>query len=370
MKVCVISHSAVVDAYREKFHALAAEPGVELHLALPAGWPEGNRWVAAPAPGEEQGVHLSVFPVRWAGKVGGFFMPGLSAWLRRLRPDILHLEEEPYALVGWQAARSLPRAQCPVVFFTWENILRKYKFPLNLIDRWMFKRAAWALAGNHEAQTVLRRRGFDGKIAVLPQYGVNPETFTPAEKPDKRELFTLGYLGRLQVEKGLSTLLAAAAQLTFPFQLIFTGQGNYAETLRAQVARLALQDRVIFRPAVPHADMPAAYRALDVLVLPSETRADWKEQFGRVLTEAMACGVPVVGSNSGEIPHVIGEAGLVFPEGDAGALAAHLTRLHVSAELRRTLSERGRARVLAQFTTAQVARQTLDVYRQMAAESL
>ena len=71
---------------------------------------------------------------------------------------------------------------------------------------------------------------------------------------------------------------------------------------------------------MPSTEVPAVLRALDVLVLPSLTTPSWKEQFGRVLQEAMACAIPVVGSDSGEIPHVIGDAGLVTPEGDAAAL--------------------------------------------------
>jgi glycosyltransferase involved in cell wall biosynthesis len=355
----------VVAGYREKFHRLA-DLGVDVALALPAGWPEGNRWIAAPAPGYEQGIEASVFPVRWAGKVGGFFLPGLHDWLRRLRPDILHLEEEPYALIGLQALRALPALKKRTVFFTWENIFRKYKFPLSWIDRWMLKTAPQAIAGNHEAEQVLRQRGFQGSIAVIPQYGVNPKLFAPEAREKTDHLFTLGFFGRLLEEKGIHTLLRAAASLKFPLRVIITGQGPYESALRSQVARLALQDRVVFAPAVPYADMPDALRALDALVLPSETRRDWKEQFGRVLTEAMACGVPVVGSNSGEIPHVIGDAGLVFPESDAQALARFLTMLHDSPAWSEDLARRGRARVLAEFTTDRIARQTLGVYQAMA----
>jgi len=79
-------------------------------------------------------------------------------------------------------------------------------------------------------------------------------------------------------------------------------------------------------------------------VLPSETQANWKEQFGRVLIEAMACGTPVVGSNSGEIPQLISSSGggLVFPERDASAFAAALKRLIADQVLRRSCAEKGR----------------------------
>jgi glycosyltransferase involved in cell wall biosynthesis len=105
--------------------------------------------------------------------------------------------------------------------------------------------------------------------------------------------------------------------------------------------------------------MAAAYASFDVLVLPSRTTDTWVEQFGRVLVEAMWCGVPVVGSDSGEIPWVIGSTagGLVFPEGDVGALREALVRLRDSAALCRELAERGAERVRAQFSVEAVARQ-------------
>jgi glycosyltransferase involved in cell wall biosynthesis len=113
--------------------------------------------------------------------------------------------------------------------------------------------------------------------------------------------------------------------------------------------------------------MPSHDRQMDVLVLPSRTRPNWKEQFGRVLVEAMACGLPVIGSDSGEIPNVIGDAGLIFPEGQAGPLRDRLQRLMRDPGLVGTLSQRGRQRVLAHYTQARVAAQTYQVYRQILA---
>jgi glycosyltransferase involved in cell wall biosynthesis len=109
--------------------------------------------------------------------------------------------------------------------------------------------------------------------------------------------------------------------------------------------------------------MPGFYQTLDVLVLPSRRRPNWVEQFGRVLIEAMACGVAVIGSETGEIPHVIGDAGLIFPEGDVMALRDALTGLATDPERRAHLATRGRARVLAHFTQAQVAEATYRVYQ-------
>ncbi|HEX6512756.1 MAG TPA: glycosyltransferase, partial [Chloroflexota bacterium] len=115
--------------------------------------------------------------------------------------------------------------------------------------------------------------------------------------------------------------------------------------------------------AAPSTGMPALYSRMDCLALPSLTTPAWKEQFGRAAVEAMACGVPVVGSDSGEIPHVLGEAGLVVPEGNAGALAAALQRLHDDAPKRHAMAEKGRRRVEERFTQRQIARETYEFYR-------
>lgn len=365
MKVLVISHSAVVGLYRQKFHALA-RLGCELHLALPAAWPEGGRWVEAPADGWEEGIQIHRLPGWGLGRVGGFWLRGLAELVRRVDPELIHVEEEPYSLVCGQALRLALRFRRPLVFFTWENIFRGYKWPLSWVDRWVLNRATWAIAGNQAAREVLARRGFHGDCLVLPQYGVDPEVF----KPQPRESgltrgFAIGYFGRLLEEKGLATLLTAVRSLPCEWRLQITGSGPYEPLLRAQVEQWGLAPRVTLTPAIPNERMPAALGQLDVLVLPSETRPFWKEQFGRVLVEAMACEVPVIGSDSGEIPFVIGEAGMIFPEGRWDILADQLQKIHSQPALAAFYRGKGRERVLAQFTTDRLARETYKWYRRL-----
>ena len=145
------------------------------------------------------------------------------------------------------------------------------------------------------------------------------------------------------------------------------GGGPERDRLHAMAREAGIAERVEFADQVQSTEMPAFYRRFDVLALPSRTRPNWKEQFGRALVEAMASGVPVIGSNSGAIPDVIGEAGLIFPEGDAQALAHHLAALLADAGLRATLGEKGRQRALACFTHERIAAATVEVYRQVAA---
>jgi len=172
----------------------------------------------------------------------------------------------------------------------------------------------------------------------------------------------VGFAGRLVEEKGADLLLDAVAGMP-GVRVEILGSGPMRPVLERQAALPALSGRVAFLGTLPSPRMPEFYHRLDVLVLPSRSRPNWIEQFGRVLVEAMACGVPVVGSTCGEIPHVIGDAGLIFPEGDVEALRECLERLRADASLRAELARRGRERVLAQFTQAQVAAQTVEVYR-------
>jgi glycosyltransferase involved in cell wall biosynthesis len=108
-------------------------------------------------------------------------------------------------------------------------------------------------------------------------------------------------------------------------------------------------------------------------VLPSETTdhfstltaQGWKEQFGHVLIEAMACAVPIIGSDSGEIPHVIDQAGLIFPEGNAVALAARLRLLMENSDRRLSLAEAGYRRAISRYTNRALAKQLLEFYEEI-----
>ena len=109
---------------------------------------------------------------------------------------------------------------------------------------------------------------------------------------------------------------------------------------------------------MPHTETPRYLSAFDLLVVPSETQPNWKEQFGRVITEAMASGTPVVGSSSGEIPNLIRKSngGLVFPERNARELASCLGRLITQKELRQELCDMGRKWVESEVSLAAVAK--------------
>ena len=204
-------------------------------------------------------------------------------------------------------------------------------------------------------------------MTVIPQFGVDPDLFRPDAKAESggERGWAIGCVARLIEDKGVDVLLRAVAGLPGVWRLYILGAGPQRQALETLARELGLADRVVFDKPISSTQMPAYLNGLDVLVLPSRTRPHWKEQFGRVLVEAMACGVPVIGSTCGEIPHVIGDAGLVFPEEDVDALRDALMRLQRDDDLRRDLAARGRARVLAHYTQKQVAAATVQMYRQI-----
>jgi glycosyltransferase involved in cell wall biosynthesis len=365
MRVLMISKACLVGAYQRKLEEIARFPDIELMVVVPPLWRGGSR-VTRLERVHTTGYELVVEPIAFSSSFHLHFYPRLGRRLRTFAPDIVHVDEEPYNFATFHALRMARRFGARVLWFSWQNLNRSYPFPFRLIERYSLRHADHAIAGSSGAAAVWREKGYAGPLAVVPQFGVDPDIFAP--RPGGRDPargFLIGYVGRLVPEKGVDLLLEAVAGMDAVWRLAIVDAGTERGHLQALARRLGLADRVSFEGEIPSIRMPAFYRELDVLVLPSRSRRNWVEQFGRVLIEAMACGVPVVGSDCGEIPNVVGEAGLIFPEEDTEALRECLMRLMCDLDLWADLARRGRERVLAHFTQAQIAAQTVAVYREL-----
>jgi glycosyltransferase involved in cell wall biosynthesis len=298
------------------------------------------------------------------------FYRGLLGTLRQLKPDIIDLENEPFNLGTFQVilARNLVSPESKIVFQTWQNIFKRYPFPFNLVEKFTYQNADRALARNEEAGKILRKKGFSGPISILPP-GVDSEQFKKGKRKkvalaEKNE-FVIGYIGAIVKQKGVLTLIEAVSKLKAKFRLLFIGRGDYEEAVREKVRQLKLREKTLFLGTVPHREIPGYLGSLDVLVLPSLTFPNWKEQFGRVLIEAMSSEIPVIGSNSGEIPRVIQEGGLIFKEGNSEDLREKLELLLSNKSLCGKLARKGRKRVLEQYSWKVVARKTYQIYKEI-----
>lgn len=360
----MFSKALVVGEYQRKLEEIARHADVELVAIAPPSWRDHSREVRLERLHLE-GYKLVVSPLALNGNFHLFFLPQLGHFLDQHRPDILHFDEEPYNLATLLAVAQARQRGVPALFFTWQNLVRRYPPPFTWMESFVYRTAAWAIAGTEAAERVLRGKGYKGRCSVIPQFGVDPERFMPGPAHKADRPFTIGFAGRLVPEKGVALLVEACARLTFDFRLVVRGSGPAEKDIRRVIFQSGLEARTFIEPAGPSSDMPHWLQGLDVLVLPSVSRPNWTEQFGRIMIEAMACGVPVVGSTCGEIPTVIGEAGIVFPEGDDRALAEALEGLARDHALRARLAEHGRKRVLDRFTHEQIAAATVEVYRSM-----
>lgn len=359
MRVAVISHTYVVKANRGKPESLARLPGLEVFLVAPRSWRNRDIGQRFRADAHEAGPLSMALLSAWSFGSGSLitYSPG-ALWrlLRNTRPDLVHIEEEPWSFAAFELSLFCRVLGIPLTFFTWENTDRRLLLPFRLIRRWVLRRARAGVAGNAEAKALLERKGFRNPITVLPQLGVDPSAFQPVGRNLELQGVLVGYVGRLVPQKGLFVLLEAIARLSVDVRLMVVGNGPLKQAILEKARALGVEGRLELHDGVAHHEVPRYLQKMSVLVLPSVTTPAWKEQFGHVLIEAMACGVPVIGSDSGAIPDVIGDAGLIVPEGNVDALAAAIQRLASTPALQNDLAARGRARVLAEYTNDAVAR--------------
>ena len=340
---------------RERSQALR-HAGADVTLLTPHWWFEEGRRITARPNEAWWRVGRTCFTGNGTRHV---YLTGLVESVRATHPDVIDLYEEPFTLVALQSVllrdRLAPHAA--LVLYSAVNVARRWRWPYRAIERFVLNRADAAHAPNSDVPPILAARGFGSKpVAVIP-LGVDVDRFAAAQPValDGIPRPRIGFIGRFEAVKGLDVLLDAFRRLTTPAELVLVGDGSRRPAL--------VGDRIHVLAAVAFEQIPSLLKAVDVLVLPSVTILPLhREQFGRVLVEAMAAGVPVIGSRSGAIPEVIGDAGLVVPERDPAALAQAIETVLTESDLRQRLIERGRQRAATQFAWSTIADKTLSLF--------
>ncbi|MDP7370292.1 MAG: glycosyltransferase [Nitrospinota bacterium] len=373
MRVLMVSHACAEPINRGKLKALTRRPGLEISLLVPRLWKERERTLTTD-PGDGEGFPLYAGAVLFPGRVTGHvYRSGLMQAIKSARPDIIHLEEEPWSLAAAQLLALLPwyRPRPRLVLFSFENMDLDLPFFRRCIERKSLAVAEEIIAGGETVRDRLLLRGASpGRITVIPQFGLDADLFHPPEEGDRSDEFTVGFIGRHVHEKGIDTLIRALVDLKGNWRAIIVGDGPRRAEMEALARSLNLSGRIEFPGWVDHFEIPGLLRKMDVLVLPTRSVERWKEQFGHVLIEAMSSGVVPVGSTSGEIPNVIGKEGFVFPENDSLSLANILAELQENPELRRRISISARERARTEFGWEVIAEKTHAVYeRAFAAKS-
>ncbi len=363
IKVLRLQHSLVEPTNHRILDELGAFPELEIKALCPTwGIESGSRRDLKQSHRADLQTARTALTFHYSTT---FYLEKLGAAMRNFKPDIIHIHDEPWSLTTGQtlALRRIYAPRAKIVFSSAQNIHKNYPFPFGRIERWNHAVASAGHGCCEGVRDVVRAKGFKGPFEISP-LGIDPELFDyrPHSGAISPGGAVIGYVGQIVEEKGVFTLLRAMSELGRGARAVFVGPGPDADRARALASQLSLSGNVEFIGGVPHSEVARAMSGFDILAVPSLTTSKWKEQFGRVIVEAMSRGVPVAGSSSGSIPEVAGDAGVIFPEGDSQALAAALARLIDNPKQLAEMSAAGRDRVLRLFTWRRAAQIQRDIY--------
>jgi glycosyltransferase involved in cell wall biosynthesis len=383
MRLMVVSTSCLLGVNRTAYRHLAIDHKVMLHLVVPV------RRQEAAAHGGVSLIEGEPFPVTLLEMSGPHprleRAKGLKALIQTWKPSHLLLEFDPATLLVLDAAQASRHLNVSLSVIALENRPRHFIREAlkamkgaqpqvvfgGVIAWWLLwsvrNRIQHVFTVSQDGTDVMAQLGFGGRITKIP-LGFDGRLFYPQTQcliaTARRRLglnsVVIAYFGRLVPEKGIDLLLQALSTLTdLRWQLLIDKfspyRSAYEVQIQSQIQALGLTSRVVYFDA-SHSEIPDYMNAADIVVLPSISTPKFKEQYGRVIPEAMACGKIVVGSQSGAIPELIGEAGFVFPEGDASRLGKVLRYLLTAPEVELdSMRTKAVERAHAHFTAARQA---------------
>lgn len=318
MNILIIDNLAVSQSRRETYRALAKIISRPVHLLVPYSWREQGIIIEC----EEE--HTELLKIHKSPFLFGYrHQRIIYVWLKKIiksiKPDIIFISSEPENFNTYHLVR-LKKKYFPnikIVCATWRNIDYRfnpfpYKFGFlnRLIEKHNLKYIEMCFVHCYSAISIMREISNWDVVFVPPVVDIKNFVFRPKNFDD----FVVGYIGRLSKEKGVDVLLQSIANVGV--KCIIVGSGSEKQNLMRLAKKIGILDKITWFSAVKYEEVPEYLQKINVLVLPSRTTKIWKEQFGRILIEAMASGVYVVGSDCGDIPNVIDKYGFVFPEGD------------------------------------------------------
>jgi len=379
LRILTIGHSYCVAMNRALVREVARDPELEITVAAPSYFHGDLRPIVLEP--EPPGSPLRLVPLdtKLSRFIHIFRYDGaaLRELIRKGGFDVVHAWEEPYVFAGYQIARALKDSPARFSFRTAQSYVKHYPPPFSFFERTVLVRAQGWIAGASLVHEAMLRRGFPKDTGRILNLAVDSSQFQPLSAAKRAQMLQelglqapiIGFVGRLTQAKGLDVLMQAMEKIggSRPWSLLLLGSGEYQQKVEEWAAKNGWSARVKVL-LVKHGDVPPYIGCMDLMVAPSQTMKNWREQFGRMIIEAFACGVPVIGSDSGEIPFVIGDAGRVVAEADAAGWAQAIEELLDSPETRAELGTRGLARA-PRYSVATIAKQYQDYYRWLATQS-
>jgi phosphatidylinositol alpha-1,6-mannosyltransferase len=374
IRILTIGHSYVVALNRAFLRNAASDPEFEFTVVCPEHFFSELGTIRCEPEPDNSSLNVISIPVvrdRWIHTFG--YDRRLAKIVREGQFDIVHAWEEPYIYAGYQIAHAVTQLAPEVAFCfrTAQSLPKHYPPPFSYFERYCLRRADGWIAGAHLVYENCVRRGYPADKGIVLTLAVDTTSFKPLDEA-QRELLraefglqapVLGYLGRLTTAKGIDVMLNALERLEpeRPWSLLVLGSGPREQSIRDWVQRRGWANRVRVK-SVAHHEVPQILPVVDLLLAPSLTTSGWREQFGRMVIEAFACGVPVIASDSGELPYLLGDSGWVVPEGNATALAIGIKDALDSPETRKNARRRAMER-LSDYSAQTVGRNFREYYR-------
>ena len=380
MRILTVGHSYVVSMNRRLAREWALA-GHEVTVAAPDFYHADLRPMHCET-GENEPFELVEIPVSGTRHVHIFrYGRKLRDILRTGRFDVVHAWEEPFIYSGFQIARWSPKDSA-LIFSTFQNLSKQYPPPFSWFEQYSLRKSSgWTGFGQTIVDNLKSRTYYQDKPWVEIPLGVDTEVFRPDQesKPlefkklnwPQNDVPVIGYVGRFVEEKGLRHLMKVLDQIQGPgnrWRAIFVGGGPLEQELRDWAGNYG--DEVVkILTGIAHNQIPKLLNILDICVVPSQTMPHWQEQLGRILIEAMASGVPVVASRSGEIPFVLGSGGIVLTEDSVEEWVKTLNELLDKPDFRARMASCGLARIDQKFEWREVGRQFLNFFEEVRDQS-
>ncbi len=361
MRALVISTDAIDPSQRGKLRALEGM-GCAVALAVPADWPQGGARVEW---GSDGGIKVAPIQVRGGDDPATLRWRGgaLGRLFTEFRPDIIQVEGEPWWPITTRALRLAEKFKIPAVLVASTSVPVTLGFAERLRRRRSLRAARGFVGINRLALDLVRRERPSVPSVIVPMHGVSVPVQGRPRAP--RPGFDIGFIGRLVPERGVDLLIRATARLRGDWSLTVVGTGPAQQELEALAEKVGIGSRVRWLGGMPRHWLESVWPTLDCVVLPARTTTRWVEPVGQALLDAMAQGLPVVGTDSGVLPEIIGDAGIVVQEDDPDVLGLALERLQKMPDEQARLGAAGRRRVMAEYVDDAIARKTLAFWRQV-----
>ena len=372
-KLLSIGHSYVVALNRRLVNEMArlGENEWEVTVVAPTFMHGDLRPIKLEVDGQDI-CRVESVPVYFSERIHVMFYDWRLHEILKQDWDLVHCWEEPYIFAGGEIA-SWVSQKTPLIYRTAQSYSKHYPLPFKWIEKYAMSRATgWICSGQLVAEALKSRQGYSIPMQLIP-LGVDINHFYPSSESkqavrrslewSESEVPVIGYLGRFVPEKGLDLLMGVLDELTTPWRALFVGTGSMESTLKLWAERYPDQVRIC--TDVKHNEVPQYLNAMDMLVAPSQTMPNWREQFGRMLIEAFACGIPVIGSDSGEIPYVLENAGIVVGEKDESGWISAISDLLENSSRRQSLGQTCLEKAHALYSWSSVAQQHLDFFNEL-----